>query len=87
MARAERSDLPRYGLVLDGKPLRPAQVEWQIAEQLRFKLQEGRKRQIRRMCQLVGLRVVGLKRIAVGQVQLGQLPVGTWRSLGANERF
>lgn len=77
----------RHGLVLDGQPLKPAQVEWQNPEQLRFVLTEGKKRQIRRMCELVGLKVVGLKRIRIGRVVLGQLPVGTWRYLGAGERF
>ncbi len=77
----------RHGLSLDGKPLKRAQVEWQNPEQLRFVLTEGKKRQIRRMCEQVGLQVVGLKRIRIGRVQLGQLPAGQWRYLGANERF
>ena len=58
----------RHGLSLDGKPLKPAQVEWQNPEQLRFVLKEGKKRQIRRMCEQVGLKVVGLKRIRMGRV-------------------
>jgi len=77
----------RHGLSLDGKPLKRAQVEWQNPEQLRFVLTEGKKRQIRRMCEQVGLQVVGLKRIRIGHVQLGQLPAGQWRYLGAHERF
>jgi 23S rRNA pseudouridine2604 synthase len=77
----------RRGLSLDGKPLKPAQVDWQNPEQLRFVLVEGKKRQIRRMCEQVGLRVVGLKRIRIGRVVLGQLPVGQWRYLGEGERF
>lgn len=77
----------RHGLALDGRPLKPAQVEWQNPEQLRFVLTEGKKRQIRRMCEQVGLKVVGLKRIRIGNVVLGQLPVGQWRYLAAHERF
>lgn len=77
----------RHGLQLDGKPLRPAQVEWQNPEQLRFALTEGKKRQIRRMCELVGLTVVGLKRVRIGRVRLGELPPGQWRYLGPHERF
>ena len=77
----------RHGLSLDGQPLKPAQVEWQNPEQLRFVLTEGKKRQIRRMCEQVGLKVVGLKRIRIGRVVLGQLPVGQWRYLGPQERF
>ena len=77
----------RHGLSLDGQALKPAQVDWQNPEQLRFVLKEGKKRQIRRMCEQVGLKVVGLKRIRIGRVVLGPLPVGQWRYLGPNERF
>ena len=77
----------RHGLSLDGQPLKRAQVDWQNPEQLRFVLTEGKKRQIRRMCEQVGLKVVGLKRIRIGRVVLGTLPVGQWRYLGPNERF
>ncbi|MDR6213011.1 23S rRNA pseudouridine2604 synthase [Paracidovorax wautersii] len=76
-----------HGLSLDGQALKPAKVEWQNPEQLRFVLTEGKKRQIRRMCELVGLKVVGLKRIRIGGVVLGNLPAGQWRYLGPNERF
>ena len=77
----------RHGLSLDGKPLLPAQVEWQNPEQLRFVLTEGKKRQIRRMCELVGLKVMALKRVRVGRVMLGNLPVGQWRYLAPHEKF
>ena len=77
----------RHGLSLDGQPLKPARVDWQNPEQLRFVLTEGKKRQIRRMCEAVGLRVVGLKRVRIGRIALGQLPLGQWRYLGPNERF
>ncbi|MDF1481357.1 pseudouridine synthase [Extensimonas sp. H3M7-6] len=77
----------RHGLALDGQPLQPARVEWQNPEQLRFVLTEGKKRQIRRMCELVGLRVVGLKRIRIGRVTLGALPPGQWRYLLPHEQF
>ena len=77
----------RHGLSLDGKPLKPAVVEWQNDDQLRFVLREGKKRQIRRMCELVGLRVAGLKRVSIGRVKLADLPVGQWRFLGNHERF
>ena len=77
----------RHGLSLDGQALKPAKVEWQNPEQLRFVLTEGKKRQIRRMCELVGLKVVGLKRVRVGKVMLGNLPVGQWRYLQPHEKF
>ena len=77
----------RHGLSLDGQALKPAKVEWQNPEQLRFVLVEGKKRQIRRMCEQVGLKVVGLKRIRMGRITLGNLPVGQWRYLSSSERF
>jgi 23S rRNA pseudouridine2604 synthase len=79
--------LLNHGLSLDGRTLRPAKVSWQNADQLRFILREGRKRQIRRMCELVGLKVVGLKRVRIGRVRLGDLPPGQWRYLREDERF
>lgn len=83
----ERLRLLRHGLVLDGRPLLPARVERLNQDQLRFVLREGRKRQIRRMCELVGLEVVGLKRVRIGRVRLGQLPEGKWRFLEPGESF
>jgi len=84
---AEKLSLLRQGLSLDGRLLWPAQVSWQNPEQLRFVLREGKKRQIRRMCEQVGLQVTGLKRIRMGRVSLGQLPLGQWRYLGPHESF
>ena len=77
----------KHGLKLDEKLLKPAKVTWQNDDQLRFILQEGKKRQIRRMCELVGLKVTGLKRVRIGKVKLGDLPVGQWRYLGEGEVF
>ena len=77
----------RHGLSLDGQALKPAQVAWQNPEQLRVVLTEGKKRQIRRMCELVGLKVVGLKRVRIGNVMLGNLPLGQWRYLAPHEKF
>ncbi len=76
-----------HGLMLDGKRLRPAQVSWLNRDQLRFVLKEGRKRQIRRMCELVGLQVVGLKRVRIGQLKLADLPLGQWRYLTKDEQI
>ncbi|NBD20938.1 pseudouridine synthase [Aquabacterium fontiphilum] len=77
----------RHGLELDGRQLKPAKVSWQNEHQLRVVLKEGRKRQIRRMCELVGLKVVGLKRVRMGRIPLGRLPMGQWRYLRPDERF
>jgi 23S rRNA pseudouridine2604 synthase len=84
---AEQLARLRHGLSLDDQPLKPAQVDWLNPEQLRFVLTEGKKRQIRRMCEAVGLHVVGLKRVRIGRVVLGKLPLGQWRYLGADEAF
>jgi 23S rRNA pseudouridine2604 synthase len=79
--------LLNHGLSLDDAPLKPAKVEWANSEQLRFVLKEGKKRQIRRMCEAVGLRVVALKRVRIGRISLGPLPMGQWRYLRRNETF
>ena len=77
----------RHGVELDGVKLKPAKVSWSNEDQLRFVLREGRKRQIRRMCEAVGLVVTGLKRVRSGGVPLGRLPLGQWRYLRPDERF
>ena len=76
----------RYGLELDGRQLKPARVTQIAPQQLRFILKEGRNRQIRRMCELVGLEVVDLHRIRIGPLSLGDLPEGRWRHLTPSER-
>ncbi|GGX00535.1 pseudouridine synthase [Undibacterium macrobrachii] len=79
--------LLNHGLSLDGKKLIPAKVRWQNEDQLNFILKEGKKRQIRRMCEMVGLKVIGLKRVRIGKVRLGNLPEGQWRYLRDDEPF
>lgn len=79
--------LLNHGLTLDGKKLLPAKVRWQNEDQLSFVLREGKKRQIRRMCEMVGLTVLGLKRVRIGRITLGDLPIGQWRYLRAEEQF
>jgi len=83
----EKLALLNHGLSLDDKALKPAKVQWLNDDQLRFVLQEGRKRQIRRMCEQVGLQVTGLKRVRIGRIRLGNLPEGKWRYLEVKERF
>ncbi len=83
----ENLALLNHGLSLDGKALKHAQVSWQNQDQLRFILREGKKRQIRRMCELVDIQAVGLKRVRIGKVKLGNLPEGKWRYLLKSERF
>lgn len=76
----------RHGLRLDGRQLKPANVSRIGDQRLRFVLTEGRNRQIRRMCDLVGLTVIDLLRVRIGPLELGDLPEGRWRALSAAER-
>ena len=76
-----------FGLYLDGKDLKRAVVEQIEPNLLRFVLKEGKKRQIRRMCELVNLKVVRLKRVRIGRILLGNLPEGQWRFLELHERI
>lgn len=80
-------NLLNHGLTLDGYTLKPAKVIWQNENQLSFTLIEGRNRQIRKMCELVGLKVITLKRVRIGRVSLGNLPIGSWRFLSEEESF
>ncbi|MAN67109.1 pseudouridine synthase [uncultured Hyphomonas sp.] len=82
----ERLDKLRHGLELDGRQLKPAIVEQVKQQELKFILNEGRNRQIRRMCQLVDLRVVDLMRVRVGPLELAGLPEGKWRPISGRER-
>lgn len=84
---ADGMRLLQHGLSLDGKALKPAKVSWQNEDQLRFVLREGKKRQIRRMCEAVGLQVLALKRVRMGRIPLGALPLGQWRILHPFEKF
>ncbi|MBP9805287.1 MAG: pseudouridine synthase [Candidatus Accumulibacter sp.] len=77
----------RHGLTLDKVKLLPAQVSWLSEQQLRFVLHESRKRQIRGMCEQLGLRATTIKRVRIGSVSLGKLAAGQWRYLRADERF
>ncbi|MDP1872774.1 pseudouridine synthase [Phenylobacterium sp.] len=76
----------RHGLELDGRQLKPAKVTLAGDQRLRFILTEGRNRQIRRMCDLVGLAIIDLYRLRVGPLKVGDLPEGRWRPITARER-
>lgn len=81
----EQIDQLTFGLELDGKKLKPAKVRQLNSEQVQIILREGKKRQIRRMCEAVGLHVSGLKRVRVGELRLGKLEEGQWRYVLAEE--
>lgn len=79
----------RGKMSLDGRPLKPRNIrllsESEDSALLLFCISEGRNRQIRRMCELAGLRVVRLRRIAEAGLRLGNLPEGEWRYLTQEE--
>jgi len=75
-----------HGLTMDDRELKPAKVSIVQGQELRFILKEGRNRQIRRMCELVGLHVMDLVRTRIGSLRLGDLPEGRWRILSHEER-
>lgn len=84
---ADKLKLLNFGLELDGERLKRAHVEWINDDQLRFILKQGKKRQIRRMCELVDLEVKGLKRVRIGNLTLGKLPEGQWRFIEEDEKI
>lgn len=77
------------GIMIDGKMTLPANVNVISKEPGRVVLEvvicEGRNRQIRKMCEELGLEVARLKRVAIGSVKLGMLPQGKWRNLTPQE--
>lgn len=75
----------RSGLKIDGQPLKPAKVHVLSDQRLQFILREGKKRQIRRMCDLVDLKVTSLLRVRIGKLHLRDLPEGQWRFLKPSE--
>jgi 23S rRNA pseudouridine2605 synthase len=76
-------------MVIDDFETQPAQVELITNELgrsvLKISIKEGRNRQIRKMCESVGLNVARLKRISIGNIKLGMLPTGKWRNLKDEE--
>ncbi len=85
----EKVDKLATGIMLDGRPTAPCDVH--VIDRktdrtvLVFVIHEGRNRQIRRMCEEVGLEVIRLKRTEIAGVKLGMLPQGKWRPLNEKE--
>ncbi|HEX5900420.1 MAG TPA: pseudouridine synthase [Solirubrobacteraceae bacterium] len=75
----------REGVVLDDGPTAPAQVRMVSAHEIELTIHEGRKHQVRRMCEAVGHRVIDLRRVAFGPLRLGDLTTGRHRRLTAAE--
>lgn len=81
----EQLKMLTHGLELDGKKLKKAQIKTLNPTLLNMTLWEGRKRQIRRMCEAVGLKVLSLKRIRIGNLKIGDLKEGQWRLITDEE--
>ena len=77
----EQLTLLRSPMELDGYRLLPVGVRPLDENTVEMTLYEGRNRQIRRMCEAIGLRVTRLRRVAIGKLTLGELPLGAWRDL------
>ena len=79
--------LLRGPMVLDGAPLRPAEVKVlnEAAGLLSVTIHQGKKRQVRRMCAQAGLTIRRLRRVREGALELGRLPPGRWRYLSGEE--
>jgi 23S rRNA pseudouridine2605 synthase len=79
----------RQGVIIDGTTTAPATIRAmggvEGTTELEIVLREGRKRQVRRMCEAVGHRVSALKREAIGELALGELPSGAWRELDESD--
>ena len=77
------------GVYIDGRKTSPAKAELISAQDgkalVELTIHEGRNRQVRKMFEAIGYRVVYLRRLAVGNVILGNLPLGKWRRLNPNE--
>lgn len=85
----EHQEAMQNGIEIDGKMTAPAEVfiveKSEKRSVMEIVLYEGRNRQIRRMCEALGLEVARLKRVAVGCVKLENLPVGKYRELTQSE--
>jgi len=74
-------DKLRKGVFIDGIKTKTAKVRQLQGDMLEISITEGKNRQIRKMIETVGFKVLGLKRISVGMLKLGNIPVGRWRHL------
>jgi 23S rRNA pseudouridine2604 synthase len=74
------------GVVILGSKTKPCRVQRVGPKRFRIVLTEGRNRQIRRMCQAVGYRVMTLQRLRIMHITLAGLPAGTWKPLSPSEQ-
>ena len=89
MLTEEQLEQLRNGLELNDGPTKPALVErLRNSEKYSFiemTITEGRNRQVRRMIEAVGTKVMKLTRVAIGPIRIGELEVGRYRELTADE--
>ena len=95
--RAVLSGIPNHyelqklerGVYIDGKKTAPAKAELISADRtnalVELTIHEGRNRQVRKMFESIGYKVIYLQRVAIGNIVLGNLPLGKWRHLNPNE--
>lgn len=79
----------REGVTIDGVKTKPAKVKVLDSKKhpsLQIQIHEGRNRQVRKMIESIGFRVIDLERIAIGKLPLGNLEVGKWRILNEKDR-
>ena len=76
----------RDGLYIEGKKTAPSEIEIISKNTAKITLHEGRNRQVRKMCEAIGIEVISLKRISIGNLHLGELLLGKWRYLTDAER-
>ncbi len=85
----EQAKLISRGIVIDGRKTAPCEVRIMSRGEERaaaeFVLHEGRNREIRKMCEMVGAEVTRLRRISIGSVKMGKLKRGMWRDLTPDE--
>ena len=75
----------RKGLLIEGKKTAPCKIEMISNSEAKIVLNEGRNRQVRKMCEAIGLEVLSLERVSIGCLELGGLKQGEWRYLTDNE--
>lgn len=86
----EKLELFKRGIILDGKKTSNADIEiiekYKTNSLVKMTIIEGRNRQIRRMCESIGHRVISLERIAIGEIGLDDLNLGEWKHLNKKEK-
>ena len=83
----EKIENLRNGVDIGGYITKPAKVRIisKYKNEIGIKISEGKNRQVRKMCEAVGLKVINLKRISIGKLNLGNLKIGEYRYLNKNE--